>query len=146
VTTLYSSLLHTRTSVHSQVFTRRCSVTVLTADVPHLLVSRAISVPQLQDFNGNSFTTEPQQSSNCPAYDISARTAQETPFHYWCAIAMETSLFVKPLLNNGSFKAASLPSNGSICHNIKRENMNKFILLNSEVKCVNELRSHDEML
>jgi hypothetical protein len=53
-------------------------------------------------------TTELQQLSHslthqtCPAYNILALTAQKTPFLYCCAIvAVETVLFVEPLLCNG---------------------------------------------
>jgi hypothetical protein len=44
----------------------------------------------------------PHQAPNCPAYNISARTAQKTPFHF----AVETCLFAKPLLCNGCCIAA----------------------------------------
>jgi hypothetical protein len=46
--------------------------------------------------------------TNCPHYNISACTAQKTPFHYCCAIvAVETCLFAKPLHNNSCCIVAS---------------------------------------
>jgi hypothetical protein len=40
---------------------------------------------------------------SCPAYNISAWNAEKTSFHYFCVIVdVETCLFAKPLLNNGS--------------------------------------------
>jgi hypothetical protein len=38
----------------------------------------------------------------CPAYNISARNTEKTPFYCFCTIvAVDTYLFAKPLLNNG---------------------------------------------
>jgi hypothetical protein len=77
--------------------------------------SSSRTIPGLSFSQEQLTTTEPQQFSNwltdslthqpiqltltnCPAYNISARTAQKTLFHYCCAtVAMETCLFAKPL-------------------------------------------------
>jgi hypothetical protein len=60
VTTLYKSLLHTHTSVHSHVFTSRCSVAVSTAEVPLPLGSRTVpglSYPLLTATAHNDWTS-----------------------------------------------------------------------------------------
>jgi hypothetical protein len=80
-------------------------------------------IPELSPASATSFSQqqltiiEPQYSNqptnnstitNCPAYNISARSAQKRPFQYCCAIvAMEICLFVKPLPSNGCCIAAS---------------------------------------
>jgi hypothetical protein len=47
LTTLWSSFLHTHASVHSHVFTSRCSVMASNTDVPLPLGSPTVPVPQL---------------------------------------------------------------------------------------------------
>jgi hypothetical protein len=107
---------YTHTSVHSHVFTSRCLVAASNSGHspssgfpnyprPQLPASHSNSSQRL---NPNSLTQSltnqlswPSPTS-CSAYNISTRTAQKTPFYYYCAIvAVETCLSAKPLFRNG---------------------------------------------
>jgi hypothetical protein len=106
VTTRYSSLLHTHThtNVHSHVFTCRCSVAASNLGCSPSSGFPKFSRPQLPASHGNNSQRLNLSSSltdwliqslannlssltpldclhfaNCPAYNISARTAQKTP-------------------------------------------------------------------
>jgi hypothetical protein len=97
-TLLYSSLLHFTfhyyTSVHSHVFTNRCLVAAFNGGRSLPLDSRTVP--------GLSYQQLSTVFTNCPAYNISARTAQKTVPLLLCPIvAVETHLFEKLLIRNG---------------------------------------------
>jgi hypothetical protein len=86
------------------------------ADVLLPLGSRTVFVPQLPASHSNSSQRLSwQRLSNSfllltsPAYIISARTAQKTPF-FCCStiVAVETGLFTEPLLSNCLFHCRCL--------------------------------------
>jgi hypothetical protein len=131
--TLYSSLLHTQTSVHSHVVIIRCLVAASNGGRSPSSGFRNCPWPQLPASHSNSsqrlnlnssLSNSPtnQLSWLCPAYNISERTAQKTRLHYSCAIVVETRLFAKCYLVMVVvclLISWSLPSSGSACHNIK---------------------------
>jgi hypothetical protein len=95
---------HTHSCVHSHVFTSRCSVAAFNNGRSHFSMFPDYPRPQLlashsnssQRLNlsislTNSVTHQPTQISwltNCPAYNISERTEQKTPFLYCCLRAV----------------------------------------------------------
>jgi hypothetical protein len=142
VTTLYNPLLHihTRTSAHSHVFTNHCSAAVSNGGR-----SPSSGFPNCTPVSTTSFsqqqltTTETQQfpnsltqslinqfnstNSHRPAYNILARTAEKTPFHYCSAIvAVETCLRSRYLATAVVYLliSRSLLSKGSTWHNINK--------------------------
>jgi hypothetical protein len=92
VTIFYNSLLHTNTSIHGHVFTSRSSVATSNGGrYPSSLLpnypATSFSQQQLATTEPQKFSDWlPQSLSNCLAYNISARTAQKTPFQYCCEI------------------------------------------------------------
>jgi hypothetical protein len=115
--TLQFTITHTHTSVYSHVFTSRCSVAASNGGLfpssgfPKLFSASATSFSQQQfttaepqqfsysltNWLSNSVTHQPTNSAqltltNCPAYSISAWTAQKTLFLCCC---------LRPLPSNG---------------------------------------------
>jgi hypothetical protein len=95
---------------HDQIFITTLTITILLCGAPSLTRGRVCLLHMLLALASAIFlgseSLEPR-GTNCPAYNISARTTQKIPFHYCCAVvAVETCLFVKPLLNSGCCTAA----------------------------------------
>jgi hypothetical protein len=115
--TVQFTITHTL-SVHSHVFTSRCSVAASNGGRPPSSV-RCRTVPGLSyhvltgtAHNLTSTSHSPTNSTQLPVTNFpgyfSARTVQKTPFDYCCAtVAVETCLSAKPLLTNTCCKSAS---------------------------------------
>jgi hypothetical protein len=110
---------HTHTSVHSHIFTSRCSVA---ADIPLALGSWTVpgfnySSSRLNDSCTNQllFTSlNKLQLPTCPAYNISAQTViQLLPWEHVCLWSCYLVTAVVYFLIS-----QPLPSNRSTCHNI----------------------------
>jgi hypothetical protein len=107
VTTLYNSLLHAHTNVHSHFFTSHCSVAAsngrrypssgfpnyprrqlpasLSNSSQRLNLSSPLTNPDtLTQLNSTDWLTE----LTSPAYNISARTAQKSPYLWYILLAV----------------------------------------------------------
>jgi hypothetical protein len=61
------------------------------------------SPPKTWMYSTPASTRDGFVASNCPAYNISARTTQKTPFFFYCCVGARCSenMFTEPLLTNG---------------------------------------------